>query len=67
MPSISIFIDEKLYREITELISKKVANTEQEIFLIALKLLSKIVHTCEESKVKIDECFDKIVDYIFAK
>ena len=66
MSLITVFIDKKLLAKIHKLILDRVAQSEQEVFRIALEFLVKAIDYCHEKGIDLRECFDRVIDFVFS-
>ena len=66
MPTITIFIDSKVVSEVNKLVEKRLINSLADAVQISLLLLVKVIKECEKRNIKIEDCFEKCIDFILS-
>jgi len=64
MPAITFFIDKKIIDEIDKIVEKKVFPDQQTFILTAIQFLIKVIKYCEENKIDLSECADKVIEFM---
>ena len=66
MPLLTVYVEEKDYRIVRELVEKGLLDTPATVIVLAIRLLGKVLHACSERGISKEECLERVVDFVLS-
>jgi len=66
MPLVTVYVEDKDYRIIRELVERGLLDTPATVIVLAIRLLGRVFKACSERGIPKEECLERVVDFVLS-